>query len=162
MAVGANRKCSCEEHRRSWRMGDGRVSIRYWRSPVRSATLKLSPLDIFHLNTKQNHIPLPSNLRFSLCCHIHLALDLVRSACINPVQQRIFATDSHGLWYPIISAYTGGGRRHGENHEGNRAQGPTPHSLLHHSASASSNNFQISTSMHRTSNLPSYLNNVRL
>ncbi len=145
---------------------------------MRSATLKLLPLDNFHPNTKQIHIPLPSNLRFSLRCCIHLALDLVRSACITTVQQRIFATDSRGLWYLIISAYTGGGRRHGENHEGNRARGPSMststvyrlsqhlsaalHSLLHHSASASSSNFQISTSMHRTSNLPSYLNNVRL
>ncbi|PBK79773.1 hypothetical protein ARMGADRAFT_103518 [Armillaria gallica] len=37
-----------------------------------------------------------------------------------------------------------------------------PHSLLHHSASASSGNFPISTSMHRMSNLLSHLNNVHL
>ncbi|KAK0440847.1 hypothetical protein EV421DRAFT_1737158 [Armillaria borealis] len=34
---------------------------------------------------------------------------------------RLADTDSRGSWYP---AYTGGGRRHGENHEGNHAQEP--------------------------------------
>ncbi len=69
-------------------MGDRRVSVRSpfcfdsltnspaGVHPMRSATLKLSPLDNSHPNTKQIHIPLPTNLRFSLRCCIHLALGL--------------------------------------------------------------------------------------
>ncbi|PBK79674.1 hypothetical protein ARMGADRAFT_118162 [Armillaria gallica] len=148
------------------------------RSPVRSATLKLSPLDNSHPDTKQNHIPLPSNLRFSLRCCIHLVLNLVRLTCITTTYPMLHIgyspNTSRGSWCPNDSAYAG----ETGNHEGNHAQGPTmstsavyspsqhlsssPHSLLRHSASASSSTSQISTSAsfvtHRTSILPSDLN----
>ncbi len=38
----------------------------------------------------KNHVPVLSNLGFSLRCCIHLVLDSVRSAC---VQQRVLAVD---------------------------------------------------------------------
>ncbi len=47
---------------------------------------------------------------------VGLPLHAVAARC-STTGIRPAATDSRGLWYPNNSAYTGGGRRYGENHE---------------------------------------------
>ncbi|KAK0245313.1 hypothetical protein EDD85DRAFT_13869 [Armillaria nabsnona] len=69
-------------HPRNIEGAQGGREMGEYRSAI--VPLKLSSLDSFHPHTKQNHIPLPSNLRLSLRCCIHLVLDLMRSACITP------------------------------------------------------------------------------